>query len=308
MRQNLFITSVGACLTLFLGLIVSPCRADNGYAGTESCLECHEDKHGSYLADVHSNQGDPRTPGAMHGCESCHGPGQRHVDEGGGKGVGGILSLSAQSPALSEQTSNACMKCHLNQRLAFWSGSAHESRGLSCASCHTIHTEKIAQGTRRSYTDTCFQCHKRVRAELLRQSHHPIREGKMKCGDCHNPHGTASDKLVDAQSINLKCFSCHADVRGPFLWAHPPVVEDCLTCHSPHGSTHNGLLNGKAPYLCQRCHSNTGHAGDLYARGGSQDNQSVYRVLNNRAFYRACLNCHVAVHGSNHPSGKALLR
>jgi hypothetical protein len=30
--------------------------------------------------------------------------------------------------------------------------------------------------------------------------------------------------------------------------------------------------------------------------------------LNNRAFYRGCLNCHNAIHGSNHPSGKALTR
>jgi len=35
---------------------------------------------------------------------------------------------------------------------------------------------------------------------------------------------------------------------------------------------------------------------------------SAFQALNNRAFYRNCLNCHSQIHGSNHPSGKSLGR
>jgi predicted CXXCH cytochrome family protein len=81
-----------------------------------------------------------------------------------------------------------------------------------------------------------------------------------------------------------------------------------MTCHAPHGSSHSGLLRAKLPYLCQRCHLNSGHAGELQAISKSEGDRSVYVALNNRGFYRGCMNCHSAIHGSNHPSGKSLLR
>jgi DmsE family decaheme c-type cytochrome len=156
--------------------------------------------------------------------------------------------------------------------------------------------------------EVCSQCHKDVRAELLRTSHHPMREGKMECSDCHNPHGTVSDKLIAANTVNEKCYECHAEKRGPFIWEHAPVIEDCTSCHTPHGSSHDKLLNARTPFLCQRCHSNSRHPGTMYAQSPTNKNQSVYSALNNRAFYRNCLNSHSQVHGSNHPSGKSLAR
>ncbi|MFC1886512.1 cytochrome c3 family protein [Thermodesulfobacteriota bacterium] len=148
----------------------------------------------------------------------------------------------------------------------------------------------------------------RVKAELVRLSRHPIKEDKMKCSDCHNSHGAIADKLIDAQINNQKCFECHADKRGPNLWDHMPVTENCITCHTPHGSSHSPLLKTKIPYLCQRCHSNDGHAGELWAKKSGQEGLTVYRASRNRLFYRSCVNCHSKIHGSNHPSGGKLLR
>jgi hypothetical protein len=67
-------------------------------------------------------------------------------------------------------------------------------------------------------------------------------------------------------------------------------------------------LNAKVPYLCQRCHSNAGHASELQALGAWDSGRSVYVALDNRGFYRGCMNCYSSIHGSNHPSGKSLLR
>lgn len=277
--------------------------ADGQYAGTETCMECHEEAYDSYMANRHAVEADARTPGAKLGCESCHGPGAEHAES---DGESPILSLKATSDAAA--ISASCLQCHTKGKQAFWHGSEHQSRNLSCASCHNIHNNYPDNLSRKDQPETCGQCHKNVRSQMLRKSHHPIREGKMDCADCHNAHGTIADHLIDAQTVNQKCFECHAQTRGPFLWEHPPAVEDCLTCHTPHGSTHSGLLKGRAPYLCQRCHSNVGHPSELAARSGFDAGQSAYRALSNRAFYRACLNCHVAVHGSNHPSGKSLVR
>ena len=127
----------------------------------------------------------------------------------------------------------------------------------------------------------------------------------MQCTSCHNPHGSQTPKLVAANSVNDKCYECHAEKRGPFLFEHPPVRESCLNCHDPHGSSHEPLLVAKKPLLCQRCHSNSLHPGGLYAlpRSGAGAGQTVYQSQPQLA-YRGCTNCHVNIHGSNSPSGK----
>jgi len=306
MKRKFLIFAV-IMFAFFLTVNAQRNEGDEGYAGSETCMDCHEEHYQTYMKNYHAVKRDPRTPGARRGCESCHGPGAVHVDEGG---EGGILSLSATAPTAVETKNAVCLECHEKGTVSLWHGSTHENRAVSCSDCHSIHDRHRKSLAKSTQTEVCTQCHRRIESESLRQSHHPIREGKIKCSDCHNSHGTIADKLVDAQHINLKCFECHAEKRGPFLWEHPPVVEDCLSCHTPHGSFRSTLLNAKMPYLCQRCHANSVHSGinELQARSPGEAGQPVYRALNNRAFYRACLNCHTAIHGSNHPSGKSLVR
>ena len=277
-------------------------------AGDETCMECHEEIYETFRQSIHGIQADPRTPaGSNHGfaCESCHGPGADHAEEGEGGNIMELSAKSSESPAIKN---DVCLKCHDKGKTAMWHASEHELRSLSCADCHKVHADNPNYLSKPTQPEVCAACHRKITPLLLRQSHHPVREEKMTCSDCHNAHGTIADKLIDAQDINLKCFECHAKTRGPFLWEHPPAVENCLACHVPHGSTQAFLLNARTPYLCQRCHSNVGHASGLQARNSGSAGQSVYTALNNRGFYRACLNCHLQVHGSNHPSGKSLLR
>jgi DmsE family decaheme c-type cytochrome len=100
------------------------------------------------------------------------------------------------------------------------------------------------------------------------------------------------------------CYTCHTEKRGPFLWEHAPVRENCANCHDAHGSNHDKLLVAKQPFLCQRCHLNTRHPGTLYDGNNALTGASV----SNRAAEHACKNCHQNVHGSNHPSGPYLGR
>jgi DmsE family decaheme c-type cytochrome len=278
----------------------------DGYAGMEACKGCHPDQHESFAKTYHAIKADPRTPAAKEGCESCHGPGQAHVSAGGGKGVGGINPFSKSTPAWQKSTS--CIGCHTKGKVALWKGSSHEGRGVSCPDCHTLHGGYGKNLAKYKQSDVCSQCHLVVKAQLLKSSHHPIREGKVLCSNCHNPHGTVTEKLISANSVNEKCYECHTEKRGPFLWEHAPATEDCLSCHMPHGSSHDKLLSAKRPYLCQRCHSNSRHPGTLYGRIVGEEGKSVYQVEGNRLFDSSCQNCHSQMHGSNHPSGKALLR
>ncbi|MBT8241549.1 MAG: DmsE family decaheme c-type cytochrome, partial [Acidimicrobiia bacterium] len=234
-----------------------------------------------------------------HGCESCHGPGGKHVED-----------PEAYQPRVSDlstdEQSGMCQGCHSGSTQFFWPGSAHDKRGLSCLSCHSVHDYKSASAQLKTSTamEQCFSCHKDVRAETWKRSHHPIREGQIGCADCHNPHGAQADKMITAVSLNDQCYSCHAEKRGPFLWDHAPVRENCSVCHTPHGSNHLKLQKTSVPYICQQCHSNTRHPGTLYDRTTLADGSSP----SNRDFGRACLNCHNAIHGSNHSSGWPLDR
>jgi len=107
-------------------------------------------------------------------------------------------------------------------------------------------------------------------------------------------------------SVNDQCLSCHADKRGPFVFSHPPVEENCASCHNPHGSSHYKLLNEHAPNLCQDCHDAARHPGSIYGGGAAWKlpDGSPNASVNTRFIARACVNCHNAIHGSNAPGSK----
>ncbi|HUU49929.1 MAG TPA: DmsE family decaheme c-type cytochrome [Nitrospinota bacterium] len=295
-------------LGFFLVFIPKDARGESGYAGAETCKSCHASMYEKYAYTLHAEKSDPRTPASKMGCETCHGPGKAHVEAGGGKGVGGIMALGPESTISKEKRDATCLQCHSKGKVVMWKGSTHESRGLSCTNCHSAHSGYRKNLAKKTQVEVCTQCHKKIRSDLRKSSHHPIREGKMQCTSCHNPHGAIADKLITANYTNLKCYECHAEKRGPYLWEHSPVTEDCTTCHTPHGSNHEFLLKGKQPYICQRCHANSRHPSQLRARSTTNAGQSVYTSQGAQLFYRSCQNCHIQVHGSNHPSGKSLMR
>jgi DmsE family decaheme c-type cytochrome len=194
-----------------------------------------------------------------------------------------------------------CLACHQKTARTLWQGSAHESRNVACADCHKMMHAGSERGNLAKPTvmQTCGQCHKQKVDQLTRFSHMPIANGKLECSTCHNPHGSPNEKLLHASSVNQTCFTCHAEKRGPFLWEHAPVVESCANCHDPHGSNHEKMLKVAKPRLCQQCHIETRHPTNPYGR----DSASLKFVLG-----RQCSSCHVAIHGSNHPSGFAYTR
>lgn len=270
-------------------------QAGAAYAGTEACVTCHADQvmHGAHAQSLNA-----RTPMAELGCESCHGPGKAHADAGGDPEL--MRAYREMSP---DEASSTCTTCHNRADHAMWDGSAHQARQLSCMTCHSVHDPVSEEGqlVRATAIQICADCHREKVAKVDRSGHMPVREGKMTCSTCHNPHGTANVRLLRAGfSVSESCTTCHADKRGPYLFEHAPVRENCATCHDPHGSPNERMLVQKQPFMCQRCHSHVRHPGTLY------DNRVVRS--NNRIFARSCVTCHSQVHGSNHPSGHFFLR
>jgi DmsE family decaheme c-type cytochrome len=269
------------------------------FVGDETCLGCHDGLQRGYADTVHGRPAHPRSPAANHGCESCHGPGGRHVEDPAVPDS--IVRFDARSVRASNEQ---CLSCHTRDGHALWEGSAHDLRNLSCATCHSVHDFESARAQLKTATEveTCAACHRVQVQKTLRFGHMPVAEGTMTCSSCHNPHGSTNERLLRAGNwINESCVSCHTDKRGPFLFEHAAGRENCVTCHDPHGSNHDRMLQAKLPLLCQRCHIGTRHPSTIY-------DLSAVRARSNRIVNRGCVNCHQNIHGSNHPSGHSFLR
>ena len=272
-----------------------------GYAGADTCALCHENRATDLAHSRHGQINDPRSPAATLGCESCHGPGQAHVDD---DAKGNIKRFGALKPV---EVNATCLTCHNRGAHAGWEGSTHESRNLSCTTCHSVHNPASPQKqlVKATETATCASCHRLQVTKTERAvAHMPVREGKMACSSCHNPHGSIANvkALKTGNSVAESCTSCHAEMRGPTLWEHAPVRESCTTCHDPHGSSNDRMLTTRMPMLCQRCHVATRHPASVY------DNNAITVNKSNRMFGRSCVNCHSNIHGSNHPSGQFFMR
>jgi DmsE family decaheme c-type cytochrome len=268
------------------------------FIGADTCLACHEDMGDGIAATVHGKAAHPRSPAAAQGCESCHGPGSRHLEDPSDPMT--ILRFDEAAPRVA---SDACLSCHTRTPHTLWAGSAHDARNLSCGTCHSVHEPHgAAQLRAESELDLCGTCHRTQVNKVKRVSHMPLVEGTMECSSCHNPHGATNVKLLKVGNwINESCVSCHAEKRGPFLFEHAAGRESCASCHDPHGSSNHAMLVARQPMLCQRCHIGTRHPSTIY------DNAAVLN-RSNRIVGRSCVNCHQQIHGSNHPSGQALVR
>jgi len=287
--------AVALALTAPLPAAGAETPAPAAYADPEVCATCHEDQANGLRLTTHGRTSVGTWDGVT-GCQTCHGPGAAHVEDGDKSKIRVLGAL----PAV--EASAVCLSCHDRGERSHWQGSPHDARGLSCLACHKIHQEGTPHASllaEPTEFETCTTCHLKRKASLLRSAHMPMREGLMTCTSCHNPHGTTGPAQLRQDSVNENCYSCHAEKRSPFLWEHPPVKENCLNCHDPHGSLHPRLQIAKMPRLCQQCHDETRHPTQPY----SDASPAPEFFPNSRMFERGCLNCHSQIHGSNHPAG-----
>jgi DmsE family decaheme c-type cytochrome len=285
--------------------------------GADTCLDCHDDESDTYSSKAifrskHAQRGNahaPFGPGGLQ-CEACHGPGARHAAAKGKQKALTINSFKPDSFLSVEQRNATCLGCHEGRARTAWHGSAHERAQLACADCHKMHADRDAVLTKSSQPEVCYRCHKQQQADFQKTSSHPLRFGRMACSDCHNPHGSSGPSMLLQPTVNLTCYTCHAEKRGPLLWEHAPVVEDCTLCHARHGAVRASLLNKSPPLLCQQCHAPAGHPSVGYTGAALPGNAPGSTTTGASVFLLAggCTNCHSQVHGSNHPSGSKLMR
>lgn len=276
-----------------LGLL-SPTVAVAAEKGA-SCVSCHEKQVKSFNSSFHAKIWQ-----SANDCQTCHGNTDKHQQDPSSKTS--IISFNKGGGRSAEELSQQCLNCHQKSaHLALWDMGAHKKNDVSCIACHDIHAPRSTV----KQPEVCFTCHREVRSDANKISHHPIIEGKVKCSDCHNTHGTQTKHMIRAENTNQLCYKCHADKRGPFVWEHPPVEEDCMICHTSHGSRHETLLVERVQNLCQDCHDASGHPGypndATFGFGGTPAGKSPTAAsagYQARVVGRSCLSCHHSIHGS----------
>ncbi len=249
------------------------------------CYRCHDD-----MAEFQEIAGPHQICGPNgFNCTTCHDP------------HGKIYERSRE---------DLCLECHgQGSPVMAWHASIHNHNGVACTDCHNPHPNTgVSPIVNVSHThvqrakrlpmsvgepEVCFKCHPAIYGRFALPSHHPLKEGKLVCSDCHDGHGQTEGNLKGADRVNDLCWRCHAEKQGPFVYEHPPVTENCLYCHEPHGTVADNLLQQPTTFLCLRCHS------------GHRRRHSFSDIDNNvdmqNAFYTDCTLCHTQIHGSDLP-------
>jgi len=228
-------------------------------------------------------------------------------------GYGQMVLTPPLMPGASYIGQEMCVTCHEDEGKYFQLSShsavviditeedveADEVEG--CETCHgpgSLHAEEQGDKSKIVAIDakTCFTCHLDIRGKFALQHHHPVVEGHMSCSDCHSMHGhdvhATGGEILERK--DEKCFKCHKEQRGPFVFEHDAMREGCQLCHNPHGSISDKMLVAGQSTTCIRCHWQTNFNDDLGRIGTTP--HGTFADIGRGA---ECIDCHTSVHGSN---------
>jgi len=217
---------------------------DEERVGDAKCVECHRPQA----------EGLPRTPHRKlaedgEACESCHGGGKAHLEATGNRG--GTLYFRKADPA---EAASACLECHREDETPHvkgWSAGPWARRRLSCASCHTVHADRVprpvaaAPAAGDPAAATCLVCHNGA-PYAGGFSHRALVEEEKNCASCHDggpAHVAArggaktitSPARLEAAKERSLCLTCHRDMAAPKHFDEKKGAARCGDCHVLHG-------------------------------------------------------------------------
>ncbi|HEU0253479.1 MAG TPA: multiheme c-type cytochrome, partial [Pyrinomonadaceae bacterium] len=111
------------------------------YIGSDACKDCHEDQFKAFSHTSHAQLTKISSwKNKLTGCESCHGPGKAHAEEGD---PAKIISFKTKS---SKEISETCLGCHAGreEHNNFRRGE-HWRNDIGCTDCHSSHTRETAK-------------------------------------------------------------------------------------------------------------------------------------------------------------------
>jgi predicted CXXCH cytochrome family protein len=240
------------------------------------CLFCHAHRAQSD-EDSENHYQEPIFLGHGLGCERCHGPGERHVDNPGRRdpktGVDyTIVNPRHLEPALREAV---CEQCHLagEARLLRRGRKLYDFRpGLPLGQFWSIFVHAREPGQEDKAVNHVEQMHL---SRCFQDS-----AGKMGCLSCHDPHVAVGPEQRVAH-YRARCLACHqqdscslpSDVRR-----HKQADDSCIACHMPrygaadivHTAATNHRIVRQAPSpAAPKADKETGRQGDKEKEKGA---------------------------------------
>lgn len=205
------------------------------------CLSCHS-PHGSNYPNIFVNKiGDV--------CRSCHHvlkyteKKNKHKPFAEGWCVSCHAGHSSNVQArLRKPQKELCLGCH--ETIARDVNKPFQMEPFTkgeCTECHNPHSSDNEKVLQAAMPELCVKCHGSEWGQFMAGgSRHPVPEGKLKCVNCHVPHGAWWPKLLQGKF----------DKSG----------GGCGSCHVPHGSKAQYLISvnksggERESEICTTCH------------------------------------------------------
>jgi hypothetical protein len=203
------------------------------HVGEAQCVRCHEPNVRKHDKDVH----------ARVECESCHGPGARHLP----LAVERELEAAEERPFVPK-TKDPCLWCH---------------RRLAARPARFPQIDPVEHYAFLGVTDPetpCMRCHDPHEPLFLST---PVQQARLHpgiqlCGDCHDEQ-PATDALLPAEHPPVfECTYCHEEIAQDVAGrAHGAL--GCRRCHVyfPESENAGRIIKNADPRFCLLCHRAT---------------------------------------------------
>ena len=239
---------IGALLAITRPVIAAPAAEPvyqvPGYAGSQSCAQCHQNIHSEWQGTRHAQafsapifQRDWSELGSQVSCLECHTTG---FDAQTGKyaeaGVtceachGAFQPNHPDAPMPITPNADLCGKCH-KTTTDEWRASVHGQEGIQCQSCHDPHSQNPKAD---SVTTLCTTCHQDRGSSFTHSTH---ANAGLECSNCHM---FTSPRTTDP-------------IQGLVPTGHTFTVgsDACIACHQDTVHTRNEIvkLSGEVAQL-----------------------------------------------------------
>jgi predicted CXXCH cytochrome family protein len=235
--------SFAVAITAALSIGATTCSV-TGFNGNPpantTCLACHDGFSASNKLEF------TKSPHNSIACETCHGPGDAHIRNGGRNGL--FVLNPGDAPFVVRH--EACADCH-NQQIDGFLDTAHfTARAATCTDCHDVHRKlglAVASNSASSldvsgYANLCGDCHGVQTNDFLLSGHAQLNVAT--CGSCHNPH--VENQFQASPIDNSMCLQCHASFELGF------DTEAAIDAHT--GAFHPVDPAGTGASRCTECH------------------------------------------------------